>query len=69
MLLLSTLSSYFNPTTPNCTNKSRLDKISILEQEGITEKNSYVPSVYESVDNRNLSYVVTRKLVGKEFGH
>ena len=39
-------------------NSSRIAKISILKWEGITGKISYDRHVYESVGERNLSYVI-----------
>ena len=39
--------------------------MSILKYEGIMEKISYERSVYESVDDRNLSSAISRKSMEK----
>ena len=41
------------------------DKILILNKEGIIEKISYERRAYESVDEKSLSYVMSRKTTKK----
>ena len=45
----------------------RSAKILILNKEGIIEKLSYEHHAYESVDNRSISYVISRKTIKKIF--
>ena len=44
-------------------------KILILNKEGIIEKISYERRAYESVDEKRLSKVLSRKTTKKEFMH
>ena len=41
----------------------------ILNKEGTIEKISYERRAYESVDEKSLSYVMSRKTMKKEFMH
>ena len=42
-----------------------MTNITVLKKEGIIEKDSYERRVYESVDVRRLSYVISRKWMEK----
>ena len=52
----------FNPLVPSAANMRRNAKILILILEGIIKKISYERRDYESVDDKNLSYLCPEKL-------
>ena len=47
----------------------RSAKILILNKEGIIEKICYERRAYESVDEKSVSYVMSRKTTKKKFMH
>ena len=56
---------HFNPLRPDRTNSSCIAKISFLKYEGIIKKISYERRAYESVDEKRLYYVMSRKTTKK----
>ena len=50
-----------NPLVPSAHKNVRIAKILSLKLEGIIEKISYERRVYESVDEKSLSYAKSRK--------
>ena len=55
----------FNPSLPSVLIWHRLAKLSILILEGIIKKISYERRDYESVDEKSLSWVMSRKTTKK----
>ena len=54
-----------NPITPRRTMVANFTEISIPFKEGIIKKNSYERRAYESVDEKSLSKVMSRKTTKK----
>ena len=52
---------FFNPLLPIAHKSAQIDKILILELEGIIKKISYERHEYESVDEKSLSKAMSRK--------
>ena len=57
------LLNQLNSSPPNVPQREHLVKISILIKEGIIKKNSYERRDYESVDEKSLTRVMSRKTV------
>ena len=57
---------YINPLLPIAYKSARIDKISILKLEGIIKKISYERRDYESVDEKSLSWAMSRKTTKKK---
>ena len=56
---------YLNPLVPSAANMRRNAKILILILDGIIKKISYESRDYESVDEKNLSKSMSRKIMKK----
>ena len=52
--------SEFNPLVPSACKSARISKNSILKLKGIIKKMSYERRDYESVDEKSLSWTMTR---------
>ena len=61
----NTFISHFNPLLPIAHKSARIDKISILNLEGIIKKISYERRDYESVDEKSLSEDMSQKTTKK----
>ena len=57
---------YLNPLLSSAHKSARIAKISILKLEGTIKKISYERLEYESVDEKSLSYAMTRKTTKKK---
>ena len=58
-----------NPLVPSAHKSVRISKISILKLEGIIKKISYERRDYESVDEKGLSYALSRRTTKRRIRH